>query len=63
MSGFTGDSWTITAVSAFSLFQFVVLAEVYEESLRSCRHKVGKDFSSSSLIVEIFDITAKLQEG
>lgn len=33
MSGFAGDSWILTAASAFSLFQFVFLAEVYEESL------------------------------
>lgn len=33
MSGFTGASWILTAASAFSLFQFVFLAEVCEEGL------------------------------
>lgn len=42
--------WLIlTALSAFPLFQAVVLAEVYKESLVFCRDRVGREGYFASL--------------
>lgn len=41
------NSWIPITVPAFNIFQQIVLFEIYEEDLASCRYEMGKGRSIS----------------
>lgn len=53
MSGSMEDSWSLVSVSTFSLLQYIVLVQVYEESLflLRCVVKKGKSILIASLVI------------